>query len=210
MTLPGHGSRNSPTAKQNHEAIELCNRFGGISFGIVNQKANCTNSVLIETPDAKHCMYMIDDGDEKGNTTFLTPAKFGIQCGEWPDIDDRDEKSKKISFAVTADNGDIVLKAENGKIILDADSIEFHATGEGETKGDIDIRASNNIKLESPNLICGHGHTKMVTTGKMEVCANSCMNIYSSIIRGVTDAVSQKDSKVGGKQICNKFNEDNY
>ena len=36
----------------------------------------------------------------------------------------RDEKSKKISFQVSADNGDIVLKAENGKIILDADSIE--------------------------------------------------------------------------------------
>ena len=210
MTLPGHGSRNSPTAKKNYDAIEYGCRHGGISFGIINQKADCTNSVLIETPDAKHCMYMIDDGDEKGNTTWLTPAKFGIQCGEWPGIDDRDEKSKKISFAVTADNGDIVLKAENGKIILDADSIEFHATGEGETKGNIDIRASNNVAVESVNLIIGNSHTKIVTCGKIEVCANSCLNIYSSIIRGVTDAVSQKDSKVGGKQICNKFNEDNY
>jgi len=209
MTLPGHGSRNSTTAKKNHDAIEYGCRHGGISFGIVNQKADCTNSVLIETPDAKHCMYMIDDGGEKGNTTWLTPGKFGIQCGEWPGIDDRDERSKKISFEIEANNGDIVLKAENGKIILDADSIEFHATGEGDTKGDIDIRASNNIKLESPNLICGHGHTKMVTTGKIEVCANSCMNIYSSIIRGVTDAVAVKDSKVGGKNICNKFSEDN-
>ena len=210
MTLPGHGSRNSPTAKQNHEAIELCNRFGGISFGIVNQKANCTNSVLIETPDAKHCAYMVDDGDEKGYTTFLTPAKFGIQCGEWPDIDDRDENSKKISFQLEANNGDIVLKAENGKIILDADGIEFHATGEGETKGNIDIRASNNIALESVNLIVGNSHTKIVTCGVIEVAANSCMNIYSSIIRGVTDAVAVKDSKVGGKNKCNKFSEDNF
>ena len=210
MTLPGHGSRNSPTAKQNHEAIELCNRFGGISFGIVNQKANCTNSVLIETPDAKHCAYMVDDGDEKGFTTFLTPAKFGIQCGEWPEIDDRDEKSKKISFQLEANNGDIVLKAENGKIILDADGIEFHATGEGETKGNIDIRASNNIALESVNLIVGNSHTKIVTCGVIEVAANSCMNIYSSIIRGVTDAVAVKDSKVGGKNKCNKFSEDNF
>ena len=210
MTLPGHGSRNSPTAKQNHEAIELCNRFGGISFGIVNQKANCTNSVLIETPDAKHCAYMVDDGDEKGYTTFLTPAKFGIQCGEWPDIDDRDEKSKKISLQLEANNGDIVWKAENGKIILDADGIEFHATGEGETKGNIDIRASNNIALESVNLIVGNSHTKIVTCGVIEVAANSCMNIYSSIIRGVTDAVAVKDSKVGGKNKCNKFSEDNF
>ena len=210
MTLPGHGSRNSPTAKQNHEAIELCNRFGGISFGIVNQKTNCTNSVLIETPDAKHCAYMVDDGDEKGYTTFLTPAKFGIQCGEWPDIDDRDEKSKKISLQLEANNGDIVLKAENGKIILDADGIEFHATGEGKTKGNIDIRASNNIALESVNLIVGNSHTKIVTCGVIEVAANSCMNIYSSIIRGVTDAVAVKDSKVGGKNKCNKFSEDNF
>ena len=71
---------------------------------------------------------MIEDGDEKGNSTFLTPAKFGIQCGECFEIDDREEKSKKISFAVVSNNVDIVLKAEN-KIILDADSIEFHATG---------------------------------------------------------------------------------
>ena len=210
MALPGYGSRDSNTAKKNYDAIEYGNRHGAISFGKINQKGNTTNAVLLETPDAKHCMYMIEDGDEKGNSTFLTPAKFGIQCGEWPEIDDRDEKSKKISFQLEANNGDIVLKAENGKIILDADSIEFHATGEGETKGNIDIRASNNIALESVNLIIGNSHTKIVTCGVIEVAANSCMNIYSSIIRGVTDAVSQKDSKVGGKQICNKFNEDNY
>ena len=74
MALPGYGSRDSDTAKKNYDAIEYGNRHGAISFGKINQKANTTNAVLLETPDAKHCMYMIEDGDEKGNSTFLTPA----------------------------------------------------------------------------------------------------------------------------------------
>ena len=56
MALPGYGSRDSDTAKKNYDAIEYGNRHGAISFGKINQKANTTNAVLLETPDAKHCM----------------------------------------------------------------------------------------------------------------------------------------------------------
>ena len=40
----------------------------------------------------------------------------------------------------------------------------------------------------------------------MWVAANSCMKIYSSIIRGVTDAVKVKDSKVGGQRFLEENN----
>ena len=50
------------------------------------------------------------------------------------------------------------------------------------------------------------GLSPYISTGCISVRLvwNECMKIYSSIIRGVTDAVKVKDSKVGGKKICEK------
>jgi hypothetical protein len=45
----------------------------------------------------------------------------------------------------------------------------------------------------------GKSAFNMVTTGIMEIAANSCLKMYSSVIRGVSDGVAYKDSKVGGK-----------
>jgi hypothetical protein len=33
----------------------------------------------------------------------------------------------------------------------------------------------------------------------MEICANENLKLYGGLIRGVSDAVSGKDSKLGGK-----------
>jgi hypothetical protein len=38
----------------------------------------------------------------------------------------------------------------------------------------------------------------------MEICANENLKLYGGIIRGVTDAVSGKDSKLGGKNFWKK------
>ena len=48
--------------------------------------------------------------------------------------------------------------------------------------------------------------SKLTSPGVVELSANACMKIYASIIRGVTDAVKVKDSKVGGKKICEESN----
>ncbi len=42
---------------------------------------------------------------------------------------------------------------------------------------------------------------EMSSPGTVELAANSGMIIYASLIRGVTDAVAIKDSKVGGQRI---------
>ena len=42
-----------------------------------------------------------------------------------------------------------------------------------------------------------------MSAGITECIGNSCLKIYGSVIRGVSDAVSAKDSKVGGKKIVN-------
>ena len=40
---------------------------------------------------------------------------------------------------------------------------------------------------------------RLSTVGIGEISANTCLNMYGSMIRGVTDAVFFKDSKVGGQ-----------
>ena len=43
---------------------------------------------------------------------------------------------------------------------------------------------------------------KLLTPNKGEIIANGVLKIYSSIIRGVTDASKNKDSKVGTQKYC--------
>ena len=47
--------------------------------------------------------------------------------------------------------------------------------------------------------------TKITSTGIMNISANSCLRIYGSLIKAVTDACSVKDTSVGG----NKYNKEN-
>ena len=49
-------------------------------------------------------------------------------------------------------------------------------------------------------------NTKIMSSGITEVIANSTLKIYGSIIRGVSDAVALKDSKVGGKRYQQQQN----
>jgi hypothetical protein len=47
---------------------------------------------------------------------------------------------------------------------------------------------------------------KIASSGNAEIVANSCMTIYSSVIRGISDAVANRDSKVGGQDYQRKQN----
>ena len=49
-------------------------------------------------------------------------------------------------------------------------------------------------------------NTKICSAGITEVIANSTLKIYGSIIRGVSDAVAVKDSKVGGQRYQTQQN----
>ena len=46
-----------------------------------------------------------------------------------------------------------------------------------------------------------------MSAGITEVIANSTLKIYGSVIRGVSDAVSVKDSKVGGQRYQTQQNQ---
>ena len=101
---------------------------------------------------------------------------------------------------LNAINGNIIICATNGKIRLQATDIELIAVGEGGAKGNIRLNATENIGLNSKSFKVNAANSfKIVTPQKGEIVANGLLKIYSSVIRGVTDACAVKDSKNGNK-----------
>ncbi len=49
--------------------------------------------------------------------------------------------------------------------------------------------------------------TKIMSAGITECIGNTCLKMYGSIIRGVSDAVALKDSKVGGQRYQQQQNQ---
>ena len=61
---------------------------------------------------------------------------------------------------------------------------------------------------ETPKIILkSTSLTQIKGTGMIDIAANSCLKIYGSIIRGVTDACAKKDSKTGGQRLQKENNQ---
>ena len=142
---------------------------------------------------------MEKDGDKrKGSTIVAAPGNFALRCGD-------DKSEAEDTCWINAVNGNIQLVATKGKIILQAEDVIIKAVGEGGSKGNIRMTATELIELTSKKVsIDAKSLYRLATSGEAEIVANSCMSIYSSVIRGVTDAVANRDSKVGGKRFQSK------
>tara|TARA_B100001094_G_scaffold303136_1_gene331004 strand:+ start:68 stop:730 length:663 start_codon:yes stop_codon:yes gene_type:complete len=183
------GGTPTDTAKQNYTAIRYGNDHGAISFGHIHKPGDVTAGVKLQTSDGEHVFFMDKDGQRKGWTTSLSPGNFQVQCGE-------KKEEAEDSMILNAINGNIIICATNGKIRLQATDIELIAVGEGGSKGNIRLNATENIGLNSKKLIVNAANSfKIVTPQEGEIVANGLLKIYSSIIRGVTDACAVKDSK---------------
>jgi uncharacterized protein (DUF2345 family) len=192
-------TRVTPTAKKNYTATRQGNDHGSVSFGQVSADGAVTSDVLLQASDGRHSIVLDKDGLRKGCTQITAPGRISIQSGE-------DKAEAEDTLFINAVNGNIDIIASNGKIRLQGTDIELIAIGEGGTKGNIRLKAGENIELDADNkvLINAKLMYKLASAGKAEIVANSCMTIYSSIIRGVTDGCSVQDSKVGGKDFQRK------
>ena len=189
--------------KQNYTAVRYGTDKGSIKFGHIHKKADVTAGVMLDTPDGRHNFYLDVDGQRKGWTRSTSPGNFQVMCGL-----DNDEAVN--SMMLEALNGDITIVARNGKIRLQGTDIEMVAVGPAEEgKGNITCTASETFTVhETPKILLQSSSlTKITSGGIMWIASNSCMKIYSSIIRGVTDAVTHKDSKVGGQRFAKENND---
>jgi uncharacterized protein (DUF2345 family) len=194
-------TRVTPTAKKNYTATRQGNDHGSISFGHVASDGAVTSDVQIQASDGRHSIILDKDGPRKGCTQITAPGRISIQSGE-------DKQEAEDTLFINALNGNINIIASNGKIRLQGTDIELIAVGEGGSKGNIRLTASENIKLEADNkiVIDAKAMYKLATPGTAEIVANSAMTIYSAVIRGVSDGVANRDSKVGGQDFQRKQN----
>ena len=197
---PPATTRKGKTSKQNYVAQRMGNNRGSISFGTIHKEADVTSGVMLNTPDGYHQMYMDIDGPRKGWTTFTGPGKFQVECG-------RSLEESQSAMMINAKNGDIHIVATNGKIRMQATDIEMIAIGEGGSKGNIRLEATETISSKSKKFMVDAKSTyNIVTSGTGEIIANSILKCYGSILALSDDSCALKDSKVGSQKIQRKAN----
>ena len=188
------------TSKKNYSAVKYGTDKGSIKFGHIHKKADVTAGVMLDTPDGRHQLSLDIDGQRKGWTTSTSPGNFQVLAGE-------DNEEPDDTLILNAVNGNICITAANGKIRLQGTDIELIAVGEGGAKGHIKCTATETFTIHETKKIIFDSKvmTKITSTGIMNISANSCLRIYGSLIKAVTDACSVKDTSVGG----NKYNKEN-
>ena len=202
--IPGKGPEDNPTdtAKQNYNEVGWGNDKGSVRMGHIHKQGDVTAGVGLYTPDGEHQLSLDIDGNREGWTVSTSPGAFQVECGS------KMEEAEN-SVIITAVNGDISIKATNGKIRLQGTDIELVAMGEGQTKGNIKLTSSENVIVETKKvLVTAKTMYKIATPGTGQMVANGVLEMYGSIIRGVTDAVASKDSKVGGQKFWQEQNPD--
>ena len=190
-------------AKQNYSAARTGTDKGSISFGHIDKKATVTSGVKLDTPDGRHQLNLEIDGVRKGWTSSTSPGNFQVECGS-------DNVEADTTCVINALNGDICITAHNGKIRLQGTDIELVAVGEGEQgKGNITCSATETFTVHKTPMIILDSKTltKITSTGIISIAANSCLKMYGSIIRGVTDACAKKESKTGGQRYQKENNQ---
>ena len=204
--LPGReqiGKESNPTitSKQNYSAVKYGTDKGSIKFGHIHKKADVTAGVMLDTPDGRHSLFLDVDGQRKGWTSSISPGNFKVLAGE-------DNTEPQDTIAINAINGNICITATNGKIRLQGTDIELIAVGEGGSKGHIKCTATETFTIHETKKIIFDSKvlTKITSTGIMDIAANTCLTIYGSLIKGVTDACSVKNSKTNGQPVVNKNN----
>jgi hypothetical protein len=193
------GTDTTETSRRNYTASRYGNDHGSISFGHLHKNGDVTSDVLLQASDGRHHITLEKDGDKrKGSTIVAAPGNFALRCGD-------DKSEAEDTCWINAVNGNIQLVATKGKIILQAEDVIIKAVGEGGSKGNISLTATELVKIDAKKVsIDAKSLYRLATPGSAEIVANTCMQIYSSMIRGVTDAVAVRDSKVGGKRFQSK------
>ena len=200
--LPKDNPGDNPTdqARQNYTEIGLGNDKGSIKMGHVHKQGDVTAGVGLYTPDAEHQLSLDIDGQRPGWTISTGPGAFQVECGS------KMEEAEN-SVLITAVNGDVSIVATNGKIRLQGTDIELVAVGEGQTKGNIKLNATENVLIDSKKIVANAKTMyKLCTPGDAEVVANGTLELYGNVIKGVTAAVKIKDSKTNFQRIFDKHN----
>jgi len=192
LPKPSGGKNPSDQAQQNYTELGLGNDKGSIKMGHIHKQGDVTAGIGLFTPDGEHQLSLDVDGKREGWTVSTSPGAFQVECGS-------KMKESDNSVIITAVNGDVSITATNGKIRLQGTDIELTAVGEGQTKGNIKLEASESIINNSKKfLVSAKNFYKIASAQQAQVVANGTLELYGNVIKGVTAAVQKKDVKCSG------------
>ena len=181
----------------------------GIYLGGISKDGSTTNAIKLENKqDGEHQLTLdIGPSELRSSTTSTSPGRLTLSCGRYPWITGDDpekvleEKEARDSCMITAQHGNIVIRAENGKIRMEATDIELVTKGKGEQRGHLKLDIEETIKLDCKKLVTNSKvFTKLCSSGDFEEVANGVYSTFASLINNVSDAVQCKPSKFGGQR----------
>ena len=97
---------------------------------------------MIQASDSRQSIILDKDGPRKGCTQIISPGRISIESGV-------DKEEAEDTLFIHSWNGNIDIVASNGKLRLQGTDIELTAIGEGGSKGNVRIKASENIELDA-------------------------------------------------------------
>jgi hypothetical protein len=167
--------------KINYEAYRLGTKDGEIKFGHISQNEQIYSVYLNNyMTDSPHYIAMVQTGEmdwQRDSTLCRSSGSFAVIAGDRA-------KDGTPSIDLTANSGDIILKAPNGRIRLSAKDIELVSSGDTGETGNIRLKATEKIVLNAGQIVDIHAKVsiKMVSDKDIEAIARSVCNLIGNFV----------------------------
>ena len=167
--------------KINYEAYRLGTKDGEIKFGHISQNEQIYSVYLNNyMTDSPHYIAMVQTGEmdwQRDSTLCRSSGSFAVIAGDRA-------KDGTPSIDLTANSGDIILKAPNGRIRLSAKDIELVSSGDTGETGNIRLKANEKIVLNAGQIVDIHAKVsiKIVSDKDVETIARNVCNLIGNFV----------------------------
>jgi len=169
------------SSKINYESYRLGTKDGEIKFGHLSENQQIYSVYLNNyMTDSPHYIAMVQTGEldwQRDSTLCRSAGSFAVIAGDRA-------KDGTPSIDLTANSGDIILKAPNGRIRLSAKDIELVSSGDTGETGNIRLKANEKIVLNAGQIVDIHAKVsiKMVSDKDIEAIARSVCNLIGNFV----------------------------
>ena len=169
------------SSKINYESYRLGTKDGEIKFGHLSENQQIYSVYLNNyMTDSPHYIAMVQTGEmdwQRDSTLCRSSGSFAVIAGDRA-------KDGTPSIDLTANSGDIILKAPNGRIRLSAKDIELVSSGDTGETGNIRLKANEKIILDAGQIVDIHAKVsiKIVSDKDVETIARNVCNLIGNFV----------------------------
>jgi|DEB0MinimDraft_10_1074344.scaffolds.fasta_scaffold65471_2 hypothetical protein len=183
--------------KENYHTIRYGQADGEIKFGHLTADNEVSGVMIRAGRDVKHYITLENTGGEKNrkfrkhSTTVRCPGTFTVKAGDDIEVD------KGIpGVYISAESGDIIIRAPSGKIRFEAVDIEMVTMGENNEKGNISLTANEKFIVRTQTTdIQSKVSGKFFSEKTVELIANEVLNMYGGFIDAADGATTNQGSQ---------------